>query len=141
MNAKSKMAANASRAVRTAVTFQRAAWDTKSSLRRGGGGHGVALELDERVAQRADDFVARDLAAAELNAHVIGRIGRVIVENVGMRTRFGFVFFLADAARFIAREAALRDVHDHIDHLFFVGLARDLEEQRFGDNPLLQASL
>ena len=56
-----------------------------------------------------------------------------------MRPGRGFGFLLAGAAGFVAGQAALRDAVYHLDHFSFVGLARDLEQQRLRQDAALDA--
>ena len=74
-----------------------------------------------------------------MHAHVEGIVLGAIVEEEGLGTRSGLGFFLAGAARFIACEAALGDALHHFLHLFFSGLAGDLEKQRFRKDAALDA--
>src|SRR5579875_167017 len=119
-----------------AVRMQ-AAW----KLRGGGGSERAALKFRERFPKRTGDFLARNLATAKLHAQMKRRIASVIVKDERARTRFRFVLFLADAARFVAREPAVRNVHHHVVHLFFVGLPRNLQQKRFGNDAIFDAGL
>ena len=77
----------------------------------------------------------------KLQAHVERIVLGAIVEEEGLGPRRGLGFFLARAASFIARETAMGDALHHFVHLLFVGLASDLEQQRFREDAAVRRRL
>src|SRR5580704_17571220 len=93
------------------------------------------------MAQRFDQLRTRDVALAELDAQPEGLVVRAVVEDEWLRARTGVLLFLALAAGFVARQSGLRDAVDRFLHFAFVGLAGDLQEQRFRDDAAVYAHL
>src|SRR5579863_9158613 len=109
-------------------------------LRGGGGGEGAGVDFAQNGAKGRGEFFAADVAFAELDAHLKRLVVGLVVEDVGLRTRRDAGFFLAGAARFVARHAALDDFVHHLVHFLFAGLARHLQQQRLRDDAPLDAS-
>src|SRR6267378_791538 len=51
------------------------------------------------------------------------------------------LLFAAFAARLVACEPSLHDTVEHLDHFLFGGLARNLQQKRFGKESVLDALL
>src|SRR5262245_42167676 len=100
----------------------------------------LVLEFLDDGAKGGDQFFARNLTLAELDAHAEGFILRLVVEDERLRARAGGLFFPALFAGFVASQAATRDALQRLGHFLRVGLARDLEKKRAGRNSLLEAA-
>ena len=91
--------------------------------------------------QRGNQLLARDMALAELDAHAEGIVLRLKIEDERLGPRSASGLLTAFAASFVPREPALADALHGLQHLFLAGLASHLQQQRFGDNSLLEAAL
>src|SRR3990170_6139976 len=104
------------------------------------GGRTITFELGQDAAQGADQFLARDVAFAELHAEAERFVLRLEIEDVGLRARAGGLLFPALLAGLVAGQSAAGDALQRFGHLLGVGLARNLEQERTGGNSLLDAT-
>src|ERR1700730_5969645 len=109
--------------------------------RRGIRFRSASFQLSEDLAQRGDQLIARNVALLKLNAEPKGLVLRFELKNERLRALRSGLLLAAFAPRFIARQPALHDAVEHLDHLFFGRLARDLQQERLGKDRLLNALL
>src|ERR1700674_4778253 len=100
-----------------------------------------AFELRQNLAQRANQFVARDMTLFELNSEPKRLILGFKLKDKRLRALWSGLLFPPLTARFIPRQAALQDTMQHLHHFLFGGLPRNLQQQRLRRAPLLDAFL
>src|SRR5260370_3527897 len=81
------------------------------------------------------------MALLELNPELEGLRRRLELKDERPWPLRSSMLLAAFAARLIARQPALHDAMEHLDHFLVGGLARNLEQERFGKNAVLDALL
>src|SRR5258708_18530335 len=100
-----------------------------------------ALQLRENLTQRPNQLVARNMAPLELNPELERLILRLELKNKRLRPLRTRLLFAAFATRLIPCQAALQDPMQHLHHFLLGGLPRNLQQQRFRHDPLLDTLL
>src|SRR5438477_388223 len=104
-------------------------------LRRG------SLELCQDFAQRRNQLSARNMTFLELNPELKCLRRRLELKDERPWPLRSRLLFAAFAARLIAGQPSLHDAVEHLDHFLFGGLTRNLQQQRLGNNSMLDALL
>src|SRR5207302_5821356 len=79
------------------------------------------------------------MAFLELNPELEGFARRLELEDEGPGPLWTCSLLPAFATRLIACQPSLQNALKHLVHFLFVGLARNLQQQRFGHNSMIDA--
>src|SRR6266850_4769903 len=89
-----------------------------------------SLELCQDFAQRRNQLIARNMTFLELNPELECLRRRLELKDERLWPLRSRLLFATLAARLIARQPALHDAVEHLDHFLLGGLARNLEQKR-----------
>src|SRR5208282_5757291 len=100
-----------------------------------------SLELPKDLTQRQNQLIPRNMALLELDAETEAFVLWLELKDEWLRPLRTALLIAPLATRLVARQPALHNAMHHLNHLLFSRLARNLQQQRLRDNPMLDAFL